>query len=218
MPGSVTSIGNSAFSGCTSLRSVIIPDSLTSIGNSAFSGCISLISVMIPESVTSIGDWAFSECFSLTSITIPGSVASIGYEAFEGLTFYNEDSSTILEHTLGNLSGNSFAGTFDRLVRGHHTITYDVVGGSASAPIQSNLAEGDSFIITTYYGTKDGYVFRGWTDGTDVYAAGDTYAVGTSDVTLTAVWEAPAETSTISGFAIAIVAMVLVAVLYGRRS
>ena len=40
----------------------------------------------------------------------------------------------------------------------------------------------------------------------------------TSDVTLTAVWEAPAETSTISGFAIAIVAMVLVTVLYGRRS
>ena len=36
---SVTSIGFSAFSGCTSLTSVAIPSSVTSIGESAFRGC-----------------------------------------------------------------------------------------------------------------------------------------------------------------------------------
>ena len=46
--GSVTSIGSSAFLGCTSLTSVTIPDSVTSIGSSAFGGCNSLESMTIP--------------------------------------------------------------------------------------------------------------------------------------------------------------------------
>ena len=37
---SVTSIGNSAFYGCSGLTSVVIPNSVTSIGKSAFYGCI----------------------------------------------------------------------------------------------------------------------------------------------------------------------------------
>ena len=83
IPDSVTSIGNSAFSYCTSLTSVTIPDSVTSIGNSAFSYCTSLTSVTIGNGVTSIGSVAFGDCTSLTSITIPDSVTSIGNAAFE---------------------------------------------------------------------------------------------------------------------------------------
>ena len=82
IPSSVTSIGSSAFKGCTSLPSVIIPSSVTSIGGSAFYGCSSLTSVTIPSSVTSIGAATFRECSSLTSISIPSSVASIEGCAF----------------------------------------------------------------------------------------------------------------------------------------
>ena len=89
IPDSVTSIGRSAFRGCSSLTSINIPDSVISIGDSAFSGCSRLTSIDIPDSVTSIGDLAFYDCSSLTSITISNSVSSISNYAFyncSGLT------------------------------------------------------------------------------------------------------------------------------------
>ena len=78
----VTSIGNSAFKGCTSLQTITIPSSVTSIGDLAFFECSSVQNITIPNSVTSIGFWAFYKCSSLQNITIPSSVTSIGKSAF----------------------------------------------------------------------------------------------------------------------------------------
>jgi len=86
IPNSVTSIGSSAFYGCTGLTSVTIPNSVTSIGDDAFRGCIGLTSVTIPNSVTYIGWNAFNGCTGLTSVTIPESVTSIRNNAFLGCT------------------------------------------------------------------------------------------------------------------------------------
>ena len=66
----VTSIGNFAFSDCTSLTNITIPNSVTSIGDYAFYGCENLINITIPNSVTSIGNFAFCMCTSLTSINV----------------------------------------------------------------------------------------------------------------------------------------------------
>lgn len=68
--GSVTSIGDSAFYGCTELSNITIPASVTSIGDSAFSGCDGLTSINIPASVTSIGESAFSGCSGLKGVYI----------------------------------------------------------------------------------------------------------------------------------------------------
>ena len=87
IPSSVTSIGDSAFSGCRSLSEIVIPSSVTSIGDSAFSGCRSLSKIVIPSSVTSIGDWAFSGCRSLSEIVISSSVTIIGDSAFYNCKF-----------------------------------------------------------------------------------------------------------------------------------
>ena len=82
---SVTSIGDLAFTSCSSLTSITIPESVDSIGGAAFAYCRSLTSITIPDSVTSIGKQAFAYT-SLTSVTIPDSVTSIGSSAFDGCT------------------------------------------------------------------------------------------------------------------------------------
>ena len=86
IPNSVTSIGDRAFYNCNGLTSVTISNSVTSIGSSAFYGCEKLTSVTIPNNITSIGDNTFSGCRGLTSITIPNNITSIGNSAFSGCT------------------------------------------------------------------------------------------------------------------------------------
>ncbi len=91
----VTRIGDHAFEGRHSLKSITIPNGVTSIGQQAFTFCNNLTSVTIPSSVTSIGYCAFYGC-PLKSIVIPKSVTSIGEAAFSGypdLTIYCEAAS-----------------------------------------------------------------------------------------------------------------------------
>ena len=105
IPSSVTTIGDSAFVGCTSLIGVTIPNSVTSIGEYAFYGCTSLTSVTIPDSVTSIDGGAFSNCTSLISVTIPDSVTSIESYAFKNCTSLN---SVIIPDSVTNIGSASF--------------------------------------------------------------------------------------------------------------
>ena len=106
---SVTSIGISAFDGCSGLTEVIwnarnVQD-FQDNSSRPFSGCdrltdfvfgeevehipdylcyqlTSLNTIVIPNSVTSIGTNAFSFCSGLKTVTIPNSVTSIGTNAF----------------------------------------------------------------------------------------------------------------------------------------
>ncbi len=81
---------NTLIVGC---RKTIIPNSVTSIGVSAFYGCTGLTSVTIPNSVMSIKRWAFRDCLNLECIVIPNSVTSVGGDAFGFTAWYNNQPS-----------------------------------------------------------------------------------------------------------------------------
>jgi len=90
VPEGVTSISGSAFSGCTSLKEIVIPDSVTTIGSSAFEGCTSLSKVKLSNNLTIIEERTFYDCTSLAEIVIPDSVTEIRSNldlgAFSGCT------------------------------------------------------------------------------------------------------------------------------------
>lgn len=86
MPSSVLAIGDSAFSGTTSLTIVTFDENsnLKIIGNRAFNSTTFLSKINIPSTVTDIGDYAFSHTTSLTSISFEenSQLLSIGEGAF----------------------------------------------------------------------------------------------------------------------------------------
>ncbi|EAX95619.1 surface antigen BspA-like [Trichomonas vaginalis G3] len=66
LPGTVTTIDQGAFIGCTNLISVLIPsNSVTRISTSAFEGCSNLISINIPLCVKTVDQNAFLGCDKL---------------------------------------------------------------------------------------------------------------------------------------------------------
>lgn len=110
--GEITQIGNSLFSGFTSLQKIVLSSSLKGIGIDAFnstgitefiwpenitsipSGAFyntKLKEFSVPETVTEINDGAFSGCNDLTKITIPKTVRYFGNQVFQNcrnLTIY----------------------------------------------------------------------------------------------------------------------------------
>jgi hypothetical protein len=74
-----------------------------------------------------------------------------------------------------------------------YTVTYDGNGSDGgSVPVDgNNYTSGAEVTVPGNTGslTRSGFSFSGWSDGTNTYTAGDTFIMGSADVTLSAVWE-----------------------------
>lgn len=66
----ITSLGDRAFYGCTSLTETVLPEGITSIGTFAFFNCQKLKEIYVPENVTAIGASAFGMCTSMERIIV----------------------------------------------------------------------------------------------------------------------------------------------------
>ncbi len=98
IPNSVTSVGDIAFSWCSSLTNVIIPDSVTSIGGWAFYSCTSLSNVTIPAGVTSIGENVFYNCSDLANINVNN--GNPNYSSVDG-NLFNKNKTKLIQYAIG---------------------------------------------------------------------------------------------------------------------
>lgn len=107
IPASVTNIGDSAFSGCTTLKTiafegdgltsigeyafahtglseVVVPDSVTEIGQYAFSGNTKLVTVELGDDIIESAPYLFNNCTALKTVTLSSDFKVLGIGTFAG--------------------------------------------------------------------------------------------------------------------------------------
>ena len=79
MPDTIRSIGHRAFYNCVAIETLTLSPTLKTLDSYAFSGCVSLKDVVLPNTVEAIYSHAFENCYSLHSINIPQNVSFLYY-------------------------------------------------------------------------------------------------------------------------------------------
>jgi hypothetical protein len=135
-PTSVQTIGEGAFSGCTSIEghTFTIPDHVKTVGDYAFQNCEKIKSVVVKPSVKSIGNGVFNGCTAMTGVVFEegDEVLTLGYNNYQsrstepegrGLFFDCPLVSTFigrpLSYSTNERSGYSPFARIETLTKGH---------------------------------------------------------------------------------------------------
>lgn len=127
IPAGVRVIGEDAFSGNLSMKTLTIPNGVEEIRYHAFSGCDMLESVNIADSVRIIGQAVFSDCGSLRDVTIGDGLVNMGGGVFAGcpnLSTVNIKSSKY--HCRGGVIYNEAETTLVEMLGGCETTAYEM--------------------------------------------------------------------------------------------
>ena len=85
----VTLVPSNAFSGCSKMKSIVLPESVIAISDNAFQNCASLQEVELPAYITSIGASAFGRCRALKEVRLH--VSNPKYILLDANIFQNVD-------------------------------------------------------------------------------------------------------------------------------
>lgn len=181
--GSVTAIGDWAFSGCKKLSSIVIPDCITSIGENPFVFCDNLSTVIFGEGTTTYYNRDLN-CFISTNeskliaickngvIPTNGSVTSIGERALSYVPELPSINipSAVTQIDAGAFSGSSFEKVFflssdvaidDGADIPASTVIYGDAGSTAESYAQ---AHGNTFAKVLYSGSVNTIEWRIYDD------------------------------------------------------
>ena len=112
IPGSVLSIGQRTFAGCSGLESAIIADGVTSIGDDTFLNCTNLVNVSLPDSLTSIGSDTFYGCTNLQTYD-DGTASYLGNSENHYLVLVSVISKEITSFTIDDKTKFIWNGAFN---------------------------------------------------------------------------------------------------------
>ena len=145
MPEGVEGLGNSAFSQCDRLKSVILPNSLRYIGENSFRYTVNLENINIPGNVGDIEtnafaysgikalsfnessegrtlnvfNYAFNSCTRLKTIELASNIRNIGSDAFDGCNS--------VDSVISNVDPDSFIFDFAEFIAQIHQTHYIVL-------------------------------------------------------------------------------------------
>ncbi len=140
---SVTSIGEWAFRGCSSLRNVEIPNSVKTIGAYAFSDCSGLTSVTLMEEIppTLLEDGHFNNCFNLSNVYVPCGAIDVYKSSYDWYPYVDIVKYMMSPYTI---------------------IVKEPVNGTISVPESISICD-DSVVLTAI--PDRGSYFVKWLDG-----------------------------------------------------
>lgn len=107
LPNSVTSLGEKAFQNCKGLENIsLVNTKISSLKSNAFDGCISLSTISLPNSLNILENKVFNKCLSITSLDFSKTgITSIPDEAFMDLSLAT---SILLPSTVKSIGDNAF--------------------------------------------------------------------------------------------------------------
>ena len=117
-------IGSDAFYQCD-FAEIVLPETVTSVGASAFSGCSALESITVPGSVESFGTNVFTNCKNLTTVNYTGTnaelvKAAMPNDSVEIVEANHCDTYNGGEHTVSGENAINFVSFFEEI-----TVTND---------------------------------------------------------------------------------------------
>lgn len=90
IPGTVESIGDYAFDGCSGMTRLVLPAGLASLGAYAFRNCKNIESdVIIPEAINDILGAVFYGCSKITRFEFKSTFTAAQYNRIQAYAFYN---------------------------------------------------------------------------------------------------------------------------------